>query len=78
MSEAITARQRAADRHAALVEGPAVIGGMTLGPSQVYIMRASDGWRLYRSPDGRKPIFMDGPAYRTPREALAARKVVVA
>ena len=46
-------------------------------PEQVYIMRAADGWRLYRSPDGRKVAVMDGPAYRTPREALAARKAGV-
>ena len=77
MSEPITARQRAATRHAALIEGPAVIAGMTLGPSQVYVARFADGWRLYRSPDGRKVAVMDGPAYRTPREALAARKAVV-
>ena len=50
---------------------------MPSGQEQVYVMRAPDGWRLYRSPDGRKVAVMDGPAYRTPREALAARKVVV-
>ena len=50
---------------------------MPAGQEQVYIMRAADGWRLYRSPDGRHVVVMDGPAYRTPREALAARKAVV-
>jgi len=47
---------------------------MPAGQEQVYIMRAADGWRLYRSPDGRKVVVVDGPAYRTPREALEARK----
>ena len=55
----------------------AVHSDMPTGPEQVYVMRAADGWRLYRSPDGRHVAVMDGPAYRTPREALAARKVVV-
>ena len=50
---------------------------MPAGQEQVYIMRAADGWRLYRSPDGRKVVILDGPAYRTPREALAARKAAV-
>ena len=77
MSEPITARQRAADRHAALIEGPVVVAGMTLGPQLVYIIHVSDGYRLYRSPDGRKVAVMDGPAYKTPREALAARKAGV-
>ena len=47
---------------------------MPSGTAQVYIMRAADGWRLYRSPDGRHPVMIDGPAYRTPREALRARE----
>ena len=47
---------------------------MPSGQEQVYVMRATDGWRLYRSQDGRHIEVMDGPAYRTPREALAARR----
>ena len=56
---------------------------MPAGQEQVYILldSPSKGWRLYRSPDGRHPVMIrsadgtDGPAYRTPREALDARKV---
>jgi hypothetical protein len=51
----------------------AVHSDMPTGADQVYIVRASDGWRLYRSPDGRHAVI-DLPAYRTPREALAARR----
>ena len=60
---------------------PVVNADMPTGQAQVYIMKAADGWRLYRSPDGRHPVMIrsadgtDGPAYRTPREALDARKV---
>ena len=51
---------------------------MPSGVPQVYIMKAADGWRLYRSPDGRHPVMIDGPAYRTPREALRARQCEMA
>ena len=72
MSEAITARQRAATRRAALTEGPALTSGMTLGPPQVYLGWDVGGYFLYRSPDGRKRVPMEG-RYPTPRAAEAAR-----
>ena len=50
---------------------------MPSGQEQVYVALNEKGFYLYRSPDGRKGVVMDGPAYRTPREALAARKAVV-
>ena len=53
---------------------------MPAGQEQVYILldSPSKGWRLYRSPDGRHPVMIDGPAYRTPREALRARQCEMA
>ena len=73
MSEPVTARQRAQDRKEALLDGPVVSEGMTLGSAQVYIGMRNGEWSLYRSPDGRKVVWLEGD-YATPREAINAAK----
>jgi hypothetical protein len=79
MNAPVSARERAATRHAALVEGPgaAMLAGMTLGPPQVYIESDPAGFYLYRSPDGRRRARVDGP-YKTPRAALTALAALTA
>lgn len=77
MTEAITARQRAQDRKTVLLEGPNMSAGMLDGPAQVYIGVACDchpiRFQLYRSPNGRKVVWIDG-TYATPAEAILARE----
>lgn len=72
--EAIAARQRAKERKAALLEGPVVSEGMPSGKAQVYIGMRNGEWSLYRSPDGRRIVWIDGESYLTPRAALDRTK----
>ena len=82
MAEAITARQRAADRKAAVLEGITISDGMPSGPAQVYVgvlpplpgvAGGPARYFLYRSPDGRRKLPIEG-TYKTPKLALAARE----
>ena len=78
MTEPTTAIGRAQARHAALLEGPVVSEGMPSGQAQVYIGMRNGEWSLYRSPDGRKIVWLEGESFQTSRAALARSRELTA